>query len=101
MTATSTFDGFGTHEVRDPWVTRMRDLPATVAPSTLREPLDRPDATVVRGDPADMAARLKEESAVPLRSHGSLSPNRALPAAGLLDRRTRDGHPQELVHRHA
>ncbi|MFJ1767501.1 hypothetical protein ACIOD2_44745 [Amycolatopsis sp. NPDC088138] len=68
MIATSTFDGFGTHEVRGPWVTRVRDLPATV---------------------------------VPLRSHGRLSPNRALPAAGFdlgpLDRRTL----QEPVRRHA
>src|SRR5918994_101290 len=31
-------------------------------------------------------ARLKEESEVPLRSHGSLSMNRALMAAGLVDR---------------
>jgi dihydrofolate reductase len=31
-------------------------------------------------------ARLKEESDVPLRSHGSLSLNRALMAAGLVDR---------------
>ena len=33
-----------------------------------------------------MVARLKKESAVPLRSHGSLSMNRALMAAGLVDR---------------
>ncbi len=31
-------------------------------------------------------ARLKEQSEVPLRSHGSLSMNRALMAAGLVDR---------------
>jgi dihydrofolate reductase len=40
----------------------------------------------VSGDPADIVARLKEESEVPLRSHGSLSLNRALMAAGLVDR---------------
>jgi dihydrofolate reductase len=73
-------------EARDPWVTRMRDLPATVVSSTLHGPLDWPDATVVSGDPVDIVARLKEESAVPLRSHGSLSLNRALLAAGLVDR---------------
>jgi dihydrofolate reductase len=73
-------------EVRDPWVTRMRNLPATVVSATLEEPLDWPDATVVRGDAVDVVARLKEESAVPLRSHGSLSLNRALLAAGLVDR---------------
>ena len=73
-------------EVRDPWVTRMRSLPATVVSSTLDGPLDWPDATVVSGDAVDVVARLKEESEVPLRSHGSLSMNRALMAAGLVDR---------------
>ena len=52
-------------EVRDPWVTRMVNLPATIVSTTLA---------------------LKEESEVPLRSHGSLSMNRALMAAGLVDR---------------
>ncbi|MEV0798759.1 dihydrofolate reductase family protein [Kribbella sp. NPDC050281] len=73
-------------EVHDPWVTRMRHLPATVVSSTLRGPLDWPDATVANGDAVDIIARLKEESDVPLRSHGSPSLNRALMAAGLVDR---------------
>jgi dihydrofolate reductase len=73
-------------EARDPWVTRMRNLPATVVSATLEGPLDWPDAAIVRGDAADVVARLKEESEVPLRSHGSLSLNRALMAAGLVDR---------------
>ncbi|MGA5462602.1 dihydrofolate reductase family protein [Mycobacterium sp. NPDC050041] len=72
--------------VLDPWVTRMRNLPATVVSTTLAGPLDWPDATVVSGDAVDVVARLKQESAVPLRSHGSLSMNRALMAAGLVDR---------------
>jgi dihydrofolate reductase len=118
-------------EVRDPWVTRMRSLPATVVSTTLDGPLDWPNATLVRGDAVDVVARLKEASAVPLRSHGSLSMNRALLAAGLVDRlqvtlfpvitgqtgldpifqgaadfdlellerRTLDGHIQELIYR--
>jgi dihydrofolate reductase len=73
-------------EVRDPWVTRMISLPATVVSTTLEEPLDWPNATVVSGDAVDVVARLKEESEVPLRSHGSLAMNRALMAAGLVDR---------------
>jgi dihydrofolate reductase len=73
-------------EVRDPWVTRMRNLPATVVSSTLDGALDWPDATVVGGDAVDVVARLKQESDVPLRSHGSLAMNRALLAAGLVDR---------------
>ena len=72
--------------VNDLWVTRMRHLPATVVSTTLQAPLDWPDATVVSGDAVDVVARLKEESDVPLRSHGSLSMNRALMAAGLVDR---------------
>ena len=73
-------------EVRDPWVTRMRNLPATVVSTTLAGSLDWPDATLVSGDAVDVVAQLKRDSAVPLRSHGSLSMNRALMAAGLVDR---------------
>lgn len=73
-------------DVHDPWVTRMRSLPATVVSTTLDGPLDWPDATVASGDAVDVVARLKKESEVPLRSHGSLSMNRALMAAGLVDR---------------
>lgn len=82
MLAASTEDS----DVRDPWVTRMTHLPATVVSNTLEGPLDWPDATIARGDAVDVVARLKEESDVPLRSHGSLSMNRALMAAGLVDR---------------
>ena len=127
MLASSTEDS----EVRDPWVTRMRSLPATVVSNTLVGPLDWPDAAVASGDAVEVVARLKEESEVPLRSHGSLSLNRALMAAGLVDRvqvtlfpvitgrtgkdpifrgapdfdlelierRTLDGHIQELIYR--
>ncbi|MDI3387762.1 dihydrofolate reductase family protein [Streptomyces sp. B-S-A8] len=82
MLADSTEDS----DVRDPWVTRMRNLPLTVVSTTLAGPLDWPDATVAHGDAVDVVARLKKESDVPLRSHGSLSMNRALLAAGLVDR---------------
>ncbi|RAU96069.1 deaminase [Mycobacterium colombiense] len=82
MLAESTEDS----DVRDPWVTRLRQLPATVVSTTLEGPLDWPDATLARGDAVEIVARLKDESAVPLRSHGSLSMNRALMAAGLVDR---------------
>jgi dihydrofolate reductase len=40
----------------------------------------------VSGAAVDVAARLKEEYDMPLRSHGSLSLNRALMAAGVVDR---------------
>jgi dihydrofolate reductase len=64
----------------------MRSLPATVVSTTLEGPLDWPNATIANGDAVEVIARLKEESDVPLRSHGSLSMNRALMAAGLVDR---------------
>ena len=71
--------------IHDAWVTRLRYLPATVVSNTLTAPLDWPDATIAPGDAVEVVARLKEESEVPLRSHGSLSMNRALMAAGLVD----------------
>jgi dihydrofolate reductase len=70
----------------DPWVTKMTTLPATVVSSTLHEPLDWSRVTLAKGDAVDVVARLKEQSDVPLRSHGSVSMNRALMAAGLVDR---------------
>ena len=73
-------------EVRDPWVTRMVSLPAIIVSTTLEEPLDWADGTVISGDAVEIVAGLKRESDVPLRSHGSLSMNRALMAAGLVDR---------------
>ena len=81
MLAASTEDS----DVRDPWVTRMLGLPLTVVSSTLSEPLAWPAATVAAGDAVDVVRRLKAESDVPLRSHGSVSMNRALMAAGLVD----------------
>jgi dihydrofolate reductase len=76
----------GELEDLDPVNARMRSMPTTVVSTTLEGPLDWPDATLESGDAVDVVARLKAESEVPLRSHGSLSMNRALMAAGLVDR---------------
>jgi dihydrofolate reductase len=70
----------------DSWLGRMLSLPVTVVSSTLDGPLAWPNAAVAPGDAVDVVARLKQESPVPLRSHGSLSLNRNLMAAGLVDR---------------
>ena len=70
----------------DPINSRMKHLPTTVLSTTLAEPLNWPGATLVRGDAVGVVAHLKQESEVPLRSHGSLSINRARMAAGLVDR---------------
>jgi dihydrofolate reductase len=61
-------------------------LPATVVSTTLEGPLDWPDATVASGDAVVVVAQRKDESDVPVRAHGSLAMNRALMAAGLVDR---------------
>ena len=71
---------------RDAWLDRMIGYPATVVSSTLRGPFEWPDATVIGGDAVQVVRRMKEESDVPIRSHGSLTLNRALLAAGLVDR---------------
>ncbi|GAA1418067.1 hypothetical protein GCM10009640_03210 [Agrococcus citreus] len=72
--------------VEDAWVTRMRRAPLTVVSSSLEEPLDWADAAITRGDATEVVARLKQESDVPLRSHGSMSLNWSLMAADLVDR---------------
>lgn len=73
-------------EANDPVNTRMKFLPTTVVSSTLQGPLDWPDVTLIRGDAVEIVARLKAESDIPLRSHGSLALNWSLLPAGLVDR---------------
>ncbi|GAA2787560.1 dihydrofolate reductase family protein [Kribbella solani] len=70
----------------DPVNTRMMTMPITVVSSTLSAPLTWSNATLESGDAVEIVTRLKQESDVPLRSHGSLSLNRALMSAGLVDR---------------
>lgn len=72
-------------EVEDPWGVAMHEQPATVVSTTLAEPLAWPDAVLEREDALAVVARLKAESPVPLRSHGSLAMNHSLLAAGLVD----------------
>jgi dihydrofolate reductase len=71
---------------QDEWNRRTLRMPATVISSTLHDTLGWPDAKVVSGDAGEIVTRLKEESDVPLRSQASLSLNRSLMAAGLVDR---------------
>jgi dihydrofolate reductase len=70
----------------DEWNVRSMRMPTTVVSSTLRDTLAWADATIVAGDGVGIVRRLKEESELPLRSPGSLSLNRSLLAAGLVDR---------------
>ncbi len=70
----------------DPVNAKMTSLPTTVVSTTLEAPLAWPNATLASGDAVDVVAKLKEESTMPLLSHGSLAMNRVLMAAGLVDR---------------
>jgi len=79
-------DYLGGEDDLDPVNDRMKHLPTTVVSSTIVGPVEWPDATLADGDAVDIVTRLKAESKVPLRSHGSLSLNRSLLAAGLVDR---------------
>jgi dihydrofolate reductase len=74
----STLDGYGSF-------TEDADFGGYMS-STLTDTLGWPDATIVNGGAVEVVNRLKEESDVPLRSQASLSLNRALMAAGVVDR---------------
>jgi len=79
-------------EVRDPWVTRLWQLPATVVSTTLEEPLDWPNATVVSGDAVFPV----------ITGQTGLAPIFAGAAdfdLELLETTTLDGSIQELVYR--
>lgn len=69
----------------DEWITGMFESPVTVLSHHLTQPLDWPGTTIESGDPVEVVARLKAESDLPLRSHGSLTLNRSLLNAGLID----------------
>jgi dihydrofolate reductase len=53
---------------------------------SLQAPLEWTNCTLVAEDAVDAVPQLKAESPVPLRCHGSIAMNRALLAAGLVDR---------------
>jgi dihydrofolate reductase len=73
-------------EFDEPYYDRMNELPKIVFSSTLEEPLGWQNSTVLNEDAVAAVERLKRTTDVPMRSHGSISLNRALLAAGLVDR---------------
>ena len=83
-----TLDGYGSYGPDGDWggYWSKQSMPATVISSSLHDTLGWPDATLVSGDAGEIVSRLKEESDMPLRSQASLSLNRLLMAAGLVDR---------------
>ena len=70
----------------DPTFDRVNAMPKVVLSKTMDSPPTWSNTTLIADDALDAIPRLKSESSVPLRSHGSLSVNRALLAAGLVDR---------------
>ena len=70
----------------EPYYDSLNDLPKVVFSSTLEEPLGWQNSTVLNEDAVTAIERLKRTTDVPMRSHGSISLNRALLAAGLVDR---------------
>lgn len=70
----------------DPSHAPLNEARKIVISQTLEEPLTWKNSTLIAEDALDAIPRLKEESPVPLRCHGSITMNRALLAAGLVDR---------------
>ncbi|GAA2153422.1 dihydrofolate reductase family protein [Actinomadura napierensis] len=70
----------------EPYYDSLNELPKIVFSGTLEEPLGWRNSTVLNEDAVTAIERLKRTTDVPMRSHGSISLNRALLAAGLVDR---------------
>jgi dihydrofolate reductase len=71
----------------EPYYDSLNELPKVVFSSTL-DPKSPgwQNSTVINEDAVTAIERLKRTTDVPMRSHGSISLNRALLAAGLVDR---------------
>lgn len=72
-------------EYDEPYYDSLNALPKIVFSSTLTEPLGWANSRVISEDAVTAMARLKRETDTPMRAHGSISLNRALLAAGLVD----------------
>jgi dihydrofolate reductase len=70
----------------EPYYDRLNELPKIVFSRTLEEPLGWQNSTVLREDAVAAVERMKRTTDLPMRAHGSISLNRALLAAGLVDR---------------
>jgi dihydrofolate reductase len=77
---------FAARAADDPDFQALTARPKLVISRTLEAPLTWANSTLIAADAVAAVTRLKDESPVPLRSHGSISMNRALLAAGLVDR---------------
>jgi dihydrofolate reductase len=84
-----TFEGFAAawpsmEETEGEFAVRMNTLPKYVASRSLKEPLPW-NGTLLKGDPADEVAKLKEESGGDLLIYGSGELVNALHPRGLID----------------
>jgi len=70
----------------DPSHSPLNEARKVVISRTLEEPLTWKNSSLLAEDALDAIPRLKAESPVPLRSHGSIAMNQALLKAGLVDR---------------
>jgi dihydrofolate reductase len=73
-------------EYDEPYYDSLNSLPKIVFSRTLTEPLGWDNSTLISEDAVTAVQRLKKETDLPMRSHGSISLNRTLLAAGLVDR---------------
>lgn len=69
----------------DPSHSPLNEAQKIAISRTLEGPLAWKNTTLIAEDALDAIPRLKQESPVPLRSHGSIAMNRALLLAGLVD----------------
>lgn len=69
----------------EPYYDSLNTLPKIVFSSTLEEPLGWSNSTVISEDAVTAMARLKRETDVPMRCHGSVALNQSFLAAGLVD----------------
>ena len=72
-------------EYDEPYYESLNALPKIVFSRTLEEPLGWSNSRVISEDAVTAMTRLKRDTDKPMRSHGSISLNRALLAAGLVD----------------
>jgi dihydrofolate reductase len=69
----------------DPLSARMTEVPKVVFSRTLTGPPSWANTTLVADDAVGVLRRMKEEGSAPIRTLGSISMNRALLRAGIVD----------------
>ncbi len=76
----------GFARIGEPGTDSLADVPKVVFSSTLTEPLEWANSTLVTQDPVDAVREMKASRSTSLRTLGSLTLCRSLLSAGLVDR---------------